>query len=244
MEGKRAGAIARKAIALAWLMGSMGFAHPAWAGSFSVDPVHIGLPDGQRATSVTVRNGGTAPVSIRAEALAWTQVNGDDRYAATDNVIVSPPIFTIAPGATQLLRVGVKDRGRDQAYRLILQEIPAQKRVAGQVQVVLRLNLPVYLLPHGSGRADVSWTASRSAEGTVTVEGHNAGSLYEQVTGLIAEQAGKSVPISNKMGVILPGSWRRWTSRTPVAVRPGEPVTLHIKTPSGEAQTRIPLEPR
>lgn len=244
MWGKRASAIARKAVALAWLMGSMGCAHPAWAGSFSVDPVHISLPDGQRATSLTVHNSGSAPVSIHAEALAWTQVNGDDHYSPTDNVIVSPPIFTIAPGATQLVRVGLKNRKQDPAYRLILQEIPTQKAVPGEVQIVLRLNLPIYLLSRGGGKADVSWAASRSADGKITVEGRNAGSLYEQVTQLTAQQDGNSQPISKQMGVILPGSWRHWISRTPIALQSGQPITLDIRTPNGDTQARIPLEPR
>lgn len=244
MRGKRVSAVARRAIAFAWLIGSVGCAHPAWAGSFSVDPVHISLPDGQLATSLTVRNSGVAPVSIRAEALAWMQVNGDDHYSPTDNVIVSPPIFTIAPGATQLVRVGLKNRNRDPAYRLILQEIPTQKSVPGEVQVILRLNLPIYLLSRGAGKAQVTWNVSHSVNGTVTVEGHNAGSVYEQVTQLTAEQDGKSQLISKQMGVILAGSWRRWTSQTPLALRSGEPITLDIRTPDGETQARIPLEPR
>jgi len=243
MMGKKASAIARKALALAWLIGSMGFAHRVRAGSFSVDPVHISLPEGQRATSLTIRNSGSAPVSIRAEALSWSQVDGDDHYGPTDNVIVSPPIFTVAAGATQLVRVGLKARNRDPAYRLILQEIPTQKAIPGEVQVVLRLNLPIYLAPRG-GKPNVSWSAWLSADGTITVAGRNGGSAYEQVTQLAAEQEGKILPISKQMGVILPGSWRRWTSRTPLALRPGEPIALDIKTPNGETQARIPLELR
>jgi fimbrial chaperone protein len=231
-------------LALAWLVAAAGTSFPSQAGSFSVNPVQISLPDGQRAASLSIKNSGAAPVSIRAQALDWSQTGGIDRYAPTSDVIVSPPIFTIAPGATQLVRVGLKEGSGGRAYRLILEEIPTQKKVAGQIQVTLRLNLPIYRLPRGGGHPDVSWRSWRSPDGILTIEGANRGTAHLQVTGLIAEQGGTSVVLSKKMGVLLPGSSRIWTSRSKPSLEPSSPFTLVVKSPAGETKTRITPEPR
>ena len=53
-----------------------------------------------RTGSVTVRNEEATPVTVRAYPLAWAQSGGNDDYTETSAVIVSPPVVTIAPGAT------------------------------------------------------------------------------------------------------------------------------------------------
>jgi fimbrial chaperone protein len=244
MSGKKADLRGVCLIAIAWLIGTAGICSPSWAGSFSVNPVQISLPAGERTASLTIKNSDAAPVSIRAQVLKWTQVDGIDRYSATTNVITSPPIFTIPAGGTQLVRVGLRDRGVARAYRLILEEIPTQEKVPGQVQVTLRLNLPIYLLPKGGGKPDVSWHAWRSSDGIVTIESQNRGSGHLQVVQILAEQDGRKTILSKSMGVVLPGSSRIWKSATEAPLRIGTPFTLIVKSPAGETQARIPLESR
>src|SRR3990170_3108661 len=90
--------------AFAWLIACAG---PASAGSFTVNPVNITLPAGRQAASLTLTNSDAAPVSVLVQTYAWTQVDGVDVHTPTDNIIASPPIFTIAPGKTQLVRIGL-----------------------------------------------------------------------------------------------------------------------------------------
>jgi fimbrial chaperone protein len=244
MWGKSGRVPGRLTTALAWLSVLLCSPEPASAGSFSVNPVQISLPDGERTASLLIENSDAVPVSIHAEALDWTQLDGIDRYGATANVIVSPPIFTVAPGKSQIVRIGLRTRPPGHAYRVILEEIPRQERVAGEVQVRLRLNLPVYLLPPHGGRPDVHWRAWKSPDGSVFIEGRNEGSLHQQVTGLEAEQDGASRPLSKQMGVILPGSSRLWKLASGAPIRAGVPFTLKVESPSGDTQTQISLELR
>ncbi len=244
MWGKKGLGRGHRAAAFTWLIAMAGVSGPALAGSFSVNPVQLSLPDDRQAASLTLKNSDAAPVSVRIEALEWTQVDGVDHYGPTTNVIVSPPIFTAQAGQSQLVRIGLKDRSPARSYRIILEEIPRQKPPAGKIDVLLRLNLPLYVLPKGGGKTDVHWRAWRNPDGSFTVEGRNQGSLHLQVTEIDAAQGGSTIALSKQMGAVLPGSARNWKVPASAKLQPGAPLNLTIKSPAGDSQTRIILEPR
>ena len=173
----------------------------------------------------------------------WTQENGEDVYTQTKDVIVSPPIFTMAGGATQLVRVGLRDRTPGAAYRVILEEIPSEKLEGTRIQVALRLNLPLYVL-HKNGEAKVSWTANRNAEGELVLEGHNDGTRHAQVLELSTFDAqGDEITLSKKMEVVLPGSSIQWNvGRRDIALSSSLPIT--VRTQQGEVRTSAVVEKR
>lgn len=232
------------AAACGWLFLGAAFAVPASAGSLKVNPVHINLPADARAVSLKMSNGDAAPVSIRVATFTWSQADGRDIYTPTADVIASPPIFTIPARATQLVRIGLRHKGRSNAYRVIFEEIPVQKPADGRIQITVRLNLPLYVLPPGGGKPELSWKAWRDAAGQLTVEGRNRGTLHGQVTQLSAQLPGRRELLSNDMGVVLPGSARRWTigKRSDFAV--GAPLLLKVRSSAGETQSQIVVEQR
>lgn len=216
----------------------------ASAGSLKVNPVQISLPADRQSVSLKMTNSDAAPVSVRVTPYSWTQANGRDVYTATGNVIVSPPIFTIPAGTTQLVRIGLRQRSGAGAYRIIFEEIPRDRPADGQIQISLRLNLPLYVLPKSGGKADVSWTAWRDSAGEMVVEGRNRGSLHQQVHRLAADQAGTRTILSSEMGVVLPGSARQWKIARGSHLAMTAPFVLGVKGPAGETQSQIILERR
>lgn len=217
---------------------------PALAGNFRVNPVQINLPSDRQATSLMMTNSDVAEVSVRVLAYSWTQVDGQDVYSPTSDVIVSPPIFTVPAGKTQLVRIGLRNRSGAKAYRVIFEEIPREKPIEGQVQITLRLNLPLYLLPKGGGTADVGWRAWRDRAGDMVVEGSNRGNLQAQFVELSVEKDGGQEILSKQMGVILPGSARQWKAGKRPEFASGSPLMLKVRSPRGETQTQIMLEQR
>ena len=183
----------------------------AQAGSLSVDPIRLEITQGRRTATLRVRNQEQSPVTIRAYALAWSQVDGEDRYEDSAAVIVSPPIFTIPAGGTQLIRVGLRTPSADpRAFRLMVEEVP-QASPGGGVQVALRLNLPLFAMMNAGTAAELGWAASRGADGRWTVEAVNTGAHYVRVEPAAAEAAtGVDFDNSANLGVVLPGSRRRW----------------------------------
>ncbi len=230
--------------AWSWLILGAIFAAPASAGSLKINPVHINLPADRQSVSLNMTNSDAAPVSVRVVTYAWTQVDGRDVHTATSNVIVSPPIFTIPGNTTQLVRIGLRNRGGPVAYRVIFEEIPRDQPIDGQIQITLRLNLPLYVLAKGPAKPDVSWKAWRDPSGDVVVEGHNRGSLHSQVLALAADQGGRRHSLSSQMGVVLPGSARQWAVGKLPQFPVGTPLLLRVKGSAGETQAQIVLERR
>lgn len=231
--------------ACSWLILGATFAVPASAGSLKVNPVHINLPADRQSVSLKMTNGDASPVSVRVVTNGWTQVDGRDVYTATNDVIVSPPIFTIPADKTQLVRIGLRNRGGGPgAYRVIFEEIPRDKPVDGHIQVTLRLNLPLYVLAKGRTKPDLSWKAWRDQSGDMVVEGRNRGSLHSQILALAADQGGRRHSLSNQLGVVLPGSARQWTIGKRPELLVGTPLLLRVRGSAGETQTQIVLERR
>src|SRR5271170_5381458 len=77
----------------------------ATAQSLAVLPVNILFSPGQKASSLTVTNKGTSETAIQIRAFAWTQTVSDDQLTESDAVVLSPPLATIAPGASQVVRL-------------------------------------------------------------------------------------------------------------------------------------------
>lgn len=214
----------------------------ATAGSFQVNPVNILLAPDKAATSVTMKNSDKEPVSVRVLTYRWTQSNGQDVYTETDDLIASPPIFTMAAGGTQLVRFGLRTRTAGASYRVIFEEIPREKPATTGIQVALRLNLPLYVLNKG-GEANVSWKALRTEEGEVVLEAHNQGSLHAQILEISStDTAGKKTQLSKDMGVVLPNGARHWKVGKRPELTIGTPLLLKVRTSQRETQAEVVVQ--
>ena len=131
------------------------------AGSLRVAPTRLDLPAERRAVAVTVQNTGSSPTLLQLEPKKWSQESGSDDYAVTDDLIVSPPIFTLDPGAEQVVRVGRRDGApvtTELAYRLFIQEVPTPGSTAPrELNVVLRVGVPVFATPAHAPESALEW---------------------------------------------------------------------------------------
>ena len=183
---------------------------PASAGTLQVNPVLLEISANRRTATLTLRNQEASPVTVRAYPLEWRQADGDESYSETSAVIVSPPIFTIAPGATQLIRVGLRSpSGARQAYRLIVEEVPDASPGNG-IRVALRLNIPLYTMIAAGDASALRWSAWEEQGGWV-VEAVNDGPGYVRLSQQAALNAtGLQVDGHVNFGTVLPGATRRW----------------------------------
>lgn len=182
---------------------------PATAGSLQIDPIKVEINADRKIASIRVKNEEDAPVTIRAYALTWDQVDGEDRYASTNAIILSPPVFTIPAKGTQLVRIGLRTPAAGgRAYRLMIEEVPQPKEGSG-VQVALRLNIPLYAGVASGALGDLTWRAFQDGPKGWFVEAANKGSGYVRVE---AEEAAAATGVRqvSGFGVVLPGSTRRW----------------------------------
>lgn len=230
--------------ASALVAGCIAAGSPAIAGSFQVNPVNLEIPHGRTTTSLSLQNTADEPVSVRIVTYLWTQKDGEDVYSETSNVIASPPIFTLDGGETQLVRVGLKDRHRGEAYRIVFEEIPRDNPEPSAIQVALRLNLPLFVEAE-QGEAEVRWQAWRDASGMLTLAAENIGNRHQKITSIYLDRDGEEDrSLSEEMGVVLPSSTRRWELGSTPGIAAGSTISLSIRTPAGEVQHKVVVQQR
>lgn len=224
----------------------------ARAADISVLPVRVELSAGQDRQAITVTNQGKESVTMQVEAAAWSQTDGVDSYASSDDLLVNPPLFTAQPGRSQILRVGLRQPvtgKRELAYRLFLREVPTAgkagaRRADGKVSVLLELRLPVYVAPTEVVQSQ-QWRASRDAKGQIALNVLNTGSVHLVVGELKLRAAGAGRDISplvaTKTSVsVFPGQSRRWI------LQPEKPLTsprveLEVATDRGPQHVALDL---
>jgi fimbrial chaperone protein len=190
-------------------------AESAHAGSFSVSPTRIELAPGQRTAVITVRNADTAPLTIQAQLVAWTQETGEESYADTRDILATPPVFTIPPNGEQVVRVALRkepDATLETAYRVFLQEIPGAKSAeSNSLNIALRVGVPLFVSPAQQALGKLEWLATPQPDGKLHVEAMNTGTAHVQVTGFEVSLEGHAERIYvNQMKYVLPGTHASW----------------------------------
>lgn len=201
-------------------------AGPLWAGSFNVNPIRVVLSAQQASTALTVQNNGAEAAVIQAQTVLWLQENGQDQYVASTDVLVTPPIFTLEPGATQIVRVGMRRTPRtDQelSYRLFLQEVPPPPKPGFLgLQVALRIGIPIFIAPQIEVAPALLWTATQQADNQIQIGLKNDGKAHLRMTDFSVFQLNQKTPLAIQQVSIylLPGQSRSW-------IFPGDPTQSH-----------------
>jgi fimbrial chaperone protein len=188
----------------------------AHAGSLEVNPVRVTLSATQLVAAVTVRNSGSEPTVVQLETQSWAQHDGTDVLAPTSEVLATPPILTIQPGAARVVRVGLRrppDAQQELTYRLFLREVPPPEPIAQGLRVALLISMPIFVVPPRLPGPEIHWRALRTQDGKIRVQATNAGRSHIQLGQLDVAIAadGEKVSSRNMSEYVLPDNSREWT---------------------------------
>jgi fimbrial chaperone protein len=201
----------------------MALIFPALAGaaSWEINPVRVELSSQQQTAAVTIRNDTDQATSIQINALAWSQEIGMDSYTPTNELLVSPPIVTIAPNSEQIVRVALRrqaDASNELTYRISLQELPSPPVVGFQgVKVALRVTLPVFVQSQtGKAAPKIDWTVSRQHDNSLKVVMRNRGNAHIQISDFALYLPGHTQPLANEevSSYVLSGQSHEWLLKT------------------------------
>lgn len=214
----------------------------AAAASFIVNPVRVNLSADQRIVALTVRNNGSAPVRVQAQPMAWLVQGELDQYQATDQLLVSPPLFALEPGATQIVRVGLRNPRADnleQSYRLYLTEVPGPVGADFQgLAMTLRLGIPIFVQPAVAVRPDLSGALTQVAQG-LELQINNRGSAHARLIEALFLDAHDAVLDKTALSRdVLAGQQRTFVldaKPRPLATR------VHIRTDPASAEFELAL---
>lgn len=222
---------------------------PAFASHLGVSPVVVNLDRLNERAAVTVTNRGAEPVVMQAEAVQWKRDGAVDTDLPTADLLVNPSVFTMQPGQSQLVRIGLRRAApgaQEATYRIVLREVPQparpdEHRASGQVRVLVAMRVPVYLAPVNVVRA-LHWQAMQASDGSVTASLRNDGNVHARVGSLQLRSAQGAVLAAAQSagGVVFPGESRSF--RVPgTATADAQPVTLEVTTEQGAQQ--VPVAP-
>jgi len=196
------------AAVLFFLLTSLG----AGAQALSVLPVNIFIAPGQKASSITVTNQGTSETAIQIRAYAWNQPEGIDKLTASDLIVASPPLARMAPGATQVIRLILRQppKEREATYRILIDQIPPPAQ-PGVVNMVLRLSIPIFAQPTTRANPHVVFHLELDA-GKLFLVAINDGLRHEVIRDieLTTSDGRKLKPEAGGLPYILAGATRRW----------------------------------
>ncbi len=216
---------------------------PVAAATLDVAPVSHELTAARPALGMTVTNRGDAPVTLQVRGFAWDQDGGEDRLLPATEVIVSPPIFSIAPGQSQVLRALVRAPAsdRERSYRLLIDELPGAADGAA-VRMTLRLSVPVFVKPALERPAQLDWALA--ADGR-SIRVANSGGARQRVHRLELVRAdGRRLAASASGPYVLAGAQRRWTlDEDARSVMPGETLRVSALTDAGRIEVPLVVAP-
>jgi fimbrial chaperone protein len=157
-------------------------------------------------------------------------------------VLVSPPLTSIAPGASQVVRIILRQppQGREATYRIVLDQIPPPA-VPGVVRVVLRMSMPIFAQPTTRAVPHVQFHIERDA-GQVYLVAINDGGRHEAIREvvLLTSDGRKLRTGSSASPYVLAGATRRWPIDAQGSLPlPDETLRMTAHADSGDIEQQV-----
>jgi len=194
----------------------------AQAAELSISPLRINLVPDQNSGNVSIVNNGDEPIAMQVEAFAWQQDGGLDLHSETEAVLAVPPIFELAPGETQLIRLGLlapRDPLEEAAYRLVLTELkpPVVSANSRGLRMRTRVSIPVFVSPEAELRPTLDLDSFANIDGMAHFRLYNHSNTHVRLEGLqLLGDGGRETGSAQDLATyLLPGVSREFVLRMP-----------------------------
>jgi len=227
------------------------FSLTARAANIGVSPLLIDLSNGETVSGVHVRNGDTTQaISVQARVMRWHQDDTGDVYTPATDVVASPPVARIQPGAENLIRIvrtAKQPVQGEESYRLLIDELPEPGQAStNAVRVLIRHAVPVFIAHTHVTPARALWQIAHATQGNqhgyrITVQ--NTGTrrlrlvnltLHDAQDMLVAQKPGLVTYVlgQSRVTVFIPAVN---TNASPVA----QAVRLSVRSEAGTIETAL-----
>ncbi|MGE4410976.1 MAG: molecular chaperone [Sphingobium sp.] len=207
-------------------------------------PVDPEIRQDQGSAALWLENRGDQPAMMQVRIFRWTQQNGEDRHEDQQDILPSPPIMTIPPGAKQMVRLTSPLAARpvgESAYRIIVDEIPTssgadtQHQGGAGIRFQMRYSIPLFVhggQPGGKRRTRETDKEDFRLHCTLIdrpdgrrVRITNSGANHIRLTNVAFVVKGIDVPLAKGLlGYVLTGSSMSWP--LPKGISGQEPLTM------------------
>jgi fimbrial chaperone protein len=136
----------------------------ARAATLQVEPVLIDVTAPGAASTITLRNEGTAPINVQVRIFRWSQIDGKENLEPTEDVVASPPAVTLSPKTnyiTRIVRVTKRPISGEESYRVLVDQLPdATQQKGNTVNLLMRYSIPVFFGGADRSTPKVAWTVA------------------------------------------------------------------------------------
>ncbi|MFL9880275.1 fimbria/pilus periplasmic chaperone [Herbaspirillum rhizosphaerae] len=209
-----------------------------------MSPVVLELSSARTAGVVKIVNNDTHDVSLQIRAYDWTQKDSQDSLEPTQSLIISPPVFTVAPGASQTIRIVSRRPAEinEIAYRLLVDEIPTA--AAGPaINFKFRISMPIFIAPNAAANLKMGWSisAGKTPKLIVTNTGNRRGRLLNLA--LTLPNGKKITPPAGANPYTLAGMTRQYVFDVESPLPAGSLVKMTANSDSGPIDTELTVTP-
>jgi fimbrial chaperone protein len=189
--------------------------------AFGFTPTLLSLSTKEPIASLTISNEADEAVTLQIRPVRWLQESAasvKEIYKASDELIVTPVIFSVPAHGLQVVRMGLEHPifgEKEQAFRIFVQEVrpefPHSPRQS--LSMVLRISLPVIVRTTVPIRQALRWHSQQLQSGYLAVEAENIGNnvlFVNEIELLSANKKSLSQPLKT-FAYLLPGTHRRWS---------------------------------
>lgn len=180
------------------------------AARLNIAPLRLELDAGKSSATLMLTNTSERAVPVQARLFAWSQDGGEDRFAPSSALTISPSIIAIPAGATQivrLIRTGAASPG-EKRFRLAIDQLPDPTLAqAGQAEARIRFTVPVFFDRDKAAPAHLTWRLTADS-----IEAVNSGGSTARIVSMEARSAaGKAVSVQrNSLRYVQGNSTIAW----------------------------------
>ena len=195
--------------------------------AIKISPVVLEINKEKKIVTLSFTNDTGNDINIQTSALTWSQVNGEDKYSPTNDLIIIPAIVSIPAGKVQTFRLSkrvIDNNSTEQAYRVYLQDVsPDFVDPNNPTGVAFKFNqdLPAFYFSGKQVYNKKFFNASicKSANPkTMCVRIENTGDFRLSLRGVKAKSLEGKVQDDFDVGIsgtVLAKSWKEFTFNAP-----------------------------
>ena len=170
---------------------------------------------------------------------------------ATNELIVSPKIFTIDSNKTQLIRIGMKHKAIpmiEKSFRLIIRELPLnaynekKNNKSSGVKISLNMSLPIFIAPPKAEPKPCDWILQKLNSEKLRLTCNNHGNIHLFMNDLAVLDF-KSKPLLEKITsfqYVLPKNKKFWDVNLPDLSR-GKLIRITYQLNHKKTITDVPI---
>lgn len=225
--------------------------------SLLIWPVNPSISSNERATALWLENRGSDVAHLQVRIVGWKQENNSNLYPEQGDIIGSPPIVKIEAGQRQLIRltrIAPPNSQTEVAYRILVDEIPAQRdaQSSSSVSFQVRYSVPLFTggpakVSGGNNNGDTIQAINPSdlhirvvhIDGTRALEIRNSGPRHVRLSdAAFVASGGSDSPVdTGLLGYVLPGATMTWPIAASARVSP----SLRVKLNEAITPVQIPV---